>query len=343
MMISPLPLPPHFHADSLDQVFRVDYEQRARDALDWTAIHNLKPADSDERRVCLLAIDVQNTFCIPEFELFVGGRSGHGAVDDNKRLCEFVYRNLGAISRILPTLDTHQTQQIFHATFLIDAQGRHPAPYTLVSTYDIASGRWRFNQAIASNLGLASSFVQRHLAAYTEALNAQGKYSLTIWPYHALLGGIGHALVSAVEEAIFFHGIARASQPNFTLKGTQPLTEFYSALGPEVMTDPDGKAIASKNTRLIEELLSYDAIVIAGQAKSHCVAWTIQDLLDGIRLRDSRLANKVYLLDDCSSPVVVPGALDYTDQAEAAYKTFQQAGMHVVHSTDPIATWPGLS
>ena len=33
-----------------------------------------------------------------------------------------------------------------------------------------------------------------------------GKYELTVWPFHALLGGIGHALVSAVEEAIFFHG-----------------------------------------------------------------------------------------------------------------------------------------
>ena len=48
-----------------------------------------------------------------------------------------------------------------------------------------------------------------HLRAYVEALAAGGKYDLTIWPFHAMLGGIGHALVSAVEEALFFHAIAR--------------------------------------------------------------------------------------------------------------------------------------
>jgi len=36
------------------------------------------------------------------FELFVGGQSGSGAVDDNVRLCEFIYRNLGLVSAITP-------------------------------------------------------------------------------------------------------------------------------------------------------------------------------------------------------------------------------------------------
>ena len=30
-----------------------------------------------------------------------------------------------------------------------------------------------------------------------------------------MLGGIGHALVSAVEEAVFFHAVARRSQTLF--------------------------------------------------------------------------------------------------------------------------------
>ena len=74
-----------------------------------------------------------------------------------------------------------------------------------------------------------------HLRSYVETLAAGGKYDLTIWPFHALLGGIGHALVSAVEEAVFFHAIARHSQTRFELKGRNPLTEHYSALGPEVV------------------------------------------------------------------------------------------------------------
>jgi nicotinamidase-related amidase len=82
--------------------------------------------------------------------------------------------------------------------------------------------------------------------------------------------------------------------------------------------------------------------VIAGQAKSHCVAWTIDDLLRGTAARDPALTAKVYLLEDCSSPVVVPGVVDYTEEADAAFARFADAGMHVVRSTDPIETWPGL-
>jgi nicotinamidase-related amidase len=51
------------------------------------------------------------------------------------------------------------------------------------------------------------------------------------------------------------------------------------------------------------------------------------------------LAEKVYLLEDCTSPVVVPGVLDYTEQADAAFRQFAEAGMHVVRSTESIASW----
>jgi nicotinamidase-related amidase len=192
-------------------------------------------------------------------------------------------------------------------------------------------------------LGLREGWGQGHLLSYARALRASGKYDLTIWPYHAMLGGIGHALVSSFEEAIFFHSLARLTRPDFQIKGDNPLTENYSVLGPEVLTGPGGEAIAQKNSALIETLLTFDAVIIAGQAKSHCVAWTIQDLLDAITQRDPVLARKVYLLEDCTSPVCVPGIVDYTDAADAAFQKFAAAGMHLVRSTDPLANWPGIS
>jgi len=82
--------------------------------------------------------------------------------------------------------------------------------------------------------------------------------------------------------------------------------------------------------------------VIAGQAKSHCVAWTIADLLRDVQAGAPGLAEKVYLLEDCTSPVVVPGVIDYSDEADAAFRRFAEAGMHVVRSTEPIASWPGM-
>jgi nicotinamidase-related amidase len=331
-----LPVPEFFDPSRVGAVWRVPYQDRAVEAEAWAARHGLGPAAGDSFRLCLLAVDVQNTFCIPGFELFVGGRSGTGAVDDNRRLCEFVYRNLGAITQIVPSLDTHHTMQVFHAVWLVDEQGNHPAPYTLVAAADVDSGRWRANPEVAAALGIDASHLQRHLEHYTRRLAAGGKYDLTVWPYHAMLGGIGHALASAVEEAFFFHGIARRSRPEFQAKGDNPLTEHYSMLGPEVTDGPDGESLGARNTALVEKLLTFDAVVVAGQAKSHCVAWTIDDLLRDAEVRD-RLAPRTYLLEDCTSPVVVPGAVDYTDEADAAFERYAAAGMHIIRSTDPIS------
>lgn len=333
-----LPIPKFFDPARVGEVWRVPYGDRAAQAIDWAAQHRLQPAAQDTTRLCLLIIDAQNTFCIPDFELFVGGRSGMGAVEDNVRLCEFIYRNLGVLTAIVPTLDTHTATQVFHPVFWVDAAGKNPPPMTMIAFDEVKDGKWTVNPAIAASLtnhDLAS--LQAFALHYTQRLSDNGKYPLTIWPYHSMLGGIGHALVSAVEEACFFHNLARSSQTRFELKGSNPLTENYSVLRPEVMDNADGGAIAQKNTALIQMLLDFDAVIVAGQAKSHCVAWTIDDLLTEIQATDPTLATKVHLLEDCTSPVVVPGIVDFTDPADATFQRFADAGMNLIQSTDAIA------
>lgn len=328
-----LPIPDFFDSGKLDQVWRVPYEERARDAKDWALQHGLQPASADQTKTWLMLVDVQNTFCLPDFELYVAGRSGTGAVDDNFRLCEFIYRNLGTITQITATMDTHQAMQIFHAIFLVDENGEHPAPYTNVSAEEVRAGKWKFNPALASHFGISVEEGQERLQHYTNRLEEVEKYSLTIWPYHAMLGGIGHALVSSVEEALFFHSIARLAPPDFEIKGDRSFTEHYSVIGPEVEKGPKGETLGEHNDKFVKMLKEVDRLVIAGQAKSHCVAWTVADLLSDLQNEDPALAGKIYLLEDCSSPVVVPGA-DYTEQADEAFTRFAEAGMNLVISTD---------
>jgi nicotinamidase-related amidase len=232
-------------------------------------------------------------------------------------------------------MDTHLSQQIFHPIFFVDKDGNHPAPYTVIQAEELQRGGWKFNPALAPRYKVTAEYGQKMMIHYAENLRKRGKYALTIWPYHAMLGGIGHALVPAVEEAIFFHSIARLSQPKFEIKGDKPFTEHYSVIGPDVTKGPKGETLGKHNDTFIKGLQEADTLVIAGQAKSHCVAWTISDLLDDIRATDPALAKKVYLLEDCTSPVVVPGA-DFTDQANEAFETFAQAGMNVIKSTDPL-------
>src|SRR6187431_2159324 len=144
-----LPVPAHFDPERVGEVWRVPYEDRAREARTWAQEHGIGPAAEDSPRVCLLAVDVQNTFCLPDFELFVGGRSGTGAVDDNQRLCKFIYQNMQRISEIDPTMDTHTAMQIFHPMFWINDAGDNPPPFTMISYDDVKAGRWKVNPAIA--------------------------------------------------------------------------------------------------------------------------------------------------------------------------------------------------
>jgi nicotinamidase-related amidase len=263
-------------------------------------------------------------------------------VEDNRRLCNFIYRNLDVITRICPTMDTHTAMQIFHSICLVDDKGEHPAPFTLIAAEDVEKGVWKFNPEVARSLNIDPTYGQQFLHHYTRSLKEGGKYDLTIWPYHAMLGGIGHCLVAAAEEAVFFHSIARHSLPNIEIKGDNQLTENYSVIKPEVMHDAEGGRIAQKNSALIESIIQYDAIFIAGQAKSHCVAWTIDDLLNEISAMDPSLAEKIYILEDCMSPVVIPDVIDYTDPADEAFRRFADRGVHLIRSTDSLESLPGI-
>jgi nicotinamidase-related amidase len=337
-MATSLPLPPHFDPAATSRLFRVPYAERAAEARRWAIAHRVRPASEDARRVGLLLVDAQNTFCLPEFELFVAGRSGRGALDDNARLCAFLYRNLGAITEVIATLDTHSPLQIFHPVFWVDEQGEHPVPHTVVSVRDVEEGRFSINPRVAAIIPSLGSDPGAYARHYVRRLEEGGKYPLTIWPYHAMLGGLGHALVSAVEEAVFFHAVARESPVRFEVKGRHPLTENYSVLAPEVDHDLEGRSLVGRNTALVDHLLGLDALLVAGQAKSHCVAWTVADLLAEIASRDPALARKVVLLEDCTSAVCVPGVVDYTEGAEAAFRRFAAAGVRIAPSTTPFAS-----
>jgi len=340
-----VPVPSFFQKELVGQLYRVPYQERADQARRFAETHGLTPAAGHSPRVGLLLVDCQNTFCLPGGELFVAGKSGDGAVEDSYRLCRFLYSQLGRITEIVATLDTHTAIQVFHAHFFEDEHGEPPPAYTEIRAADLESGRYRVNPDASAAAGLDPEGLARHALHYCRRLESLGKYALVVWPYHGMLGGIGHALVPAIEEAVFFHTIARSAAPVFEVKGRHPLTENYSVLRAEVLEDADGAPIARPNTALVERLLGYDALIVAGQAKSHCVAWTVADLAAEIARRDpdgsAGLARRVFLLEDATSPVVVPGA-DFSEQADAAFADFERAGMARVRTSDPPEEWPGF-
>jgi nicotinamidase-related amidase len=333
--------------------YRPDAQALFERAEEWRLRHGLRPAAEDRARVRLLLVDLQKDFCFPEGALYVGGRSGRGAVEDSDRVARFVYRNLGVLSEIVCTLDTHYPIQIFFPSFWVDRDGRALTANLEIGAEQVRSGAVRPDPALAGWLaGGDYGWLLRQAEFYCAELERAGRYKLFLWPPHCLLGSDGHALVGVVQEARLFHAFARRAPAPVESKGSHPLTEHYSALSPEVPERHDGRdggLLAHRNEELIESLLASDALLIAGQAASHCVKSTVEDLLAEIRKRDPALAGKVYLLADCMSAVAVPdparpGELlfDFTPQADAALARFAEAGMHVVRSTEPVASWPGF-
>jgi nicotinamidase-related amidase len=296
----------------------------AEEARRYVAEHRIRPAREDTLRIAAFGIDVQVAFCTPGASLFVPG-----AVEDTQRALRFLYSHLDRLTELVFSLDTHRVFQIFHPAWWRDAEGRPPAPLSVITVADVRAGRWQ-----------ATRFPEESLA-YCERLEASGKYVLTIWPYHALLGGLSHSLVPAVYEASLFHSLVRDTPTWFELKGEHPLTENYSVLSPEV-TEVRGQKVGEFNTRLFDHLMSFDRVYVFGQAKSHCVLSTLRDLRQHIERTDRSKMGRVVILEDAMSSVPappldpLPAALDFPRVADAAIRELQQAGMRVGKTTDPL-------
>jgi nicotinamidase-related amidase len=300
-------------------------------AMAARAAHRIPEARDDKERIAAFGIDCQVAFCTPGASLFVPG-----AVEDTVRAIEWLYRNLARVTTLVLSLDTHSVHQIFHPAAWVDAEGRHPAPFTVISTDDVRSGRW-----IPALRPEGVADVRALCLEYCEQLEKSGRYVLTIWPYHALLGGSSHALVPSLMEAALFHAAARRTETVFAMKGRAAVTENYSVLSPEVR-QLGGRAVGQFDTGLFDLLLGHDRVYVFGQAKSHCVRSTLLDVMEECRRRDPRLLSRVHVLEDAMSPVrpppldPLPPALDFSRVAEEALRTFAAAGMRIVRTIDPI-------
>jgi nicotinamidase-related amidase len=325
-----LPLPDFYDPAAvgtlyLERAARVaEAAQRLRDGF------GLPPAARDRVRIAALGVDCQVAFCTPGASLFVPG-----AVEDTRRTIEWLYRNLDRLTTLFFTLDTHSVHQIFHPAAWLDSEGRHPPPFSVITTRDVREGRYR--PALRDE-----AFPDPREAAleYCARLEAGGRYLLTIWPYHALLGGASHALVPALMEASLYHAVARAADPVFEIKGRARFTENYSALSPEVR-ELQGRPVGAFNAALYQALLGYHRVYVFGQAKSHCVKETLEDVLRASG-GDRATLERFVILEDAMSAVPpppvepLPPELDFPRVAERALARFREAGMRLARTSDAV-------
>lgn len=305
-------LPAFYEPDRVGTLYRprVERAQQEGRALD------LPPSGEDESsRILLLLIDAQVDFIHEDGSLRVPG-----AVADTRRTIEWLFAHTAEVTAVAASLDTHIPLQIFYSTWWANADGEHPEPFTPITAEEVDSGLWQ------------PLYQPEWSVSYVHQLQERAKKDLMIWPFHTMLGTPGHAMTPALYEAVIYHAAARQSQPRFVTKGAIANTEYYSLLEPEVKVPEDPRG--SLNRDFLDEILAYDRVYVAGQAKSHCVLETMSSIMR-YHGDDPETTSKFHLLADCTSPVQHP-EIDFEAMANETYQRFEQRGLQLVRSTDPL-------
>jgi len=285
--------------EEIVDVTAVGWEANARllnEILTKAERESLLPAQDMAEQNLLICIDVQKDF------MDNGALGVPGANDDVIRLTRFIYDNMDNISRVVASIDTHSPHQIFHPCWWIDGNGKNPGPFTLITLADLDAGIWK------------PVIKPKESREYVEGLERNANKPLCIWPYHCIQGTTGCSLENQFSNMMYFHSVAKKSVPQRLVKGFDPLSEMYGIVKPEF----DRKNYI--NIDFLNAIEKYDRIIIAGEAKSHCVGESIKQILDYYQGRPE-VTKKIYILEDCMSIVQgVPGIEQATEDLFNSFK-----------------------
>ena len=109
------------------------------------------------------------------------------------------------------------------------------------------------------------------------------------------------------------------------IKGRNALTENYSVLRPEVGDGPSGAADRAGQPRARRPPAGVRRGHRGGRGEEPLRRVDGRGPAGGDPRPRPRARAQVVLLDDCTSPVVVPGVVDFTDAADAAFARFAAA------------------
>lgn len=233
-----------------------------------------------EKGDALLIIDPQNDF-------HPGGSLAIPTANEDARKIAKMIQKMD-FSEIYVTLDSHSKYHIAHALFWVNKEGQHPAPFTKITYEDVQKKVWQASQPMH----------QHHAERYVKALEKSERFDLTIWPDHCLVGTPGHAVTPILVKALAKWEEKKSKSVHYIMKGTNALTEHYSAFKAEVALDNDPNT--KLNMELIQRLKRHKFVFICGQAKSHCVNWSTRDLIDAWQYKSR---SSLVVVSDATSPV----------------------------------------
>lgn len=274
---------------------------------------------SKNLKVHLVVIDPQKDFMDdPDSSLPVTG-----ANEDMRRLAAFIARAGKRLEDIHVTLDSHQIIDVGHPGFWRNQNGDRPSPFTMISNDDVKNNIWTPRNSV----------YRKRMLDYTAALEAGKKYMAMVWPEHCITGTPGHNVQVDLCGALIDWARQEWANIDFVTKGTNVFTEHYGALMAEV-PDPSDPS-TQLNTDFLKIMESADIVAVAGEALSHCVKATVDQIAENIGPEHIK---KFHILTDCSSPVAQVGSgPDFPAIARAWLRDMEKLGMKLTTSKDFLA------
>ena len=302
--------------------------------------------DVELDKINLLIID-------PQVDFHEGGNLAvAGANGDSQRIAGFIEANQAKLNKVFVSLDTHTPNHIGHQKdgnegyWVVlnedgtPAQDQTITPFTVFAVKDgaiIEAGVENPRKFKPKRKELLDWTIE-----YIKEVPTFGKGPPLIWPTHCIEDQPGHAVQPQLKETL---DKLDTDMVEYHIKGQNEATEMYSIFKAEIPTEtinngnkdtyysgtlplktsskidaprsdvPDGAYLQTTfNNELYNSLTSEGKpIVICGEALTHCVNWSLRDLVDKIlkgneenyvdivnlKLKD----NKVVLLLNASSAI----------------------------------------
>lgn len=264
----------------------------------------------NRRKNAFVMIDFQNDFTRPSGALYV-----NGAEEDVNRVAKMILRDIDEIDHIALTLDSHRVVDISHPSWWNKADGTPVDPFTSISLADIDSGKYY------------STKDPKWSREYVEMLEKQGKFKHFIWPEHCIIGSEGHAIDPTILNAVHTWerkkgGVHGAT---YVTKGTNSFTEHFGAFQAQVpiSSDPNTQA----NLGLLKNLELFENLILAGEARSHCVVTTLEQMLD----LAPQLAPKLVIVEDGMSDVT-----GFEGQGQSIFDRARSMGTRFITTNERI-------
>lgn len=274
------------------------------------------------RKISAFGVDVQNDFCVPDGTLSykTGQLYVPGAYESIKRMQKFMPKVINVVTQWWFSLDQHHPFDIGHYTFWKDKKGNHPKlsisnPAMPISAAQIEAREW----------GPSRPELYNYALDYARTLEANGRYCVMVWNEHCIIGESGSLFVPEIAQEIRNWEYHNKANVVTVIKGTNPLTEHYSALEAEVPYPSD--PTTHLQTDMIQLMQDSDEIWWMGQALDFCVNSTMQT---AFKLFDAETLKRNIIFSDLTDAI-------FPDKGQQILEDLKKIGVKVTTTTDYLA------